>query len=198
MSAAGRSLITRRGSLAWCGFALVALLGPALATGIGARPAIDWQPALALSEPWRLWSAAWVHLSAAHLAVNAAGALLVAALGAAACLPARATLAWALAWPLTHALLAVRPSIDHYGGLSGVLHAGVAVCAMWLVRTSSGRRRAIGMAVMLGLVVKAVIEAPWRAELPVSDLLGIATVPLAHAAGVTAGTLAALLWPARR
>ena len=139
-----------------------------------------------------------MHFSAAHLGVNAAGALLVAALGVAAALPARATVAWALAWPLTHALLALRPEITRYGGLSGVLHAGVAVAATWLILSAAGRRRGIGIALLGGLVVKVVLEAPWRALLPVSEALGITTVPLAHAAGTIAGALAALLLARRR
>jgi rhomboid family GlyGly-CTERM serine protease len=189
------------GSLAWVGWTLVALLAPALATavltGTGTQPAIDWQPARALAEPWRLWSAAWVHLSSAHLIANSLGALLVALLGVAARLPLRATFAWALAWPLTHALLALRPAITSYGGLSGVLHAGIAVVAVWLIR-SAGRPRTIGIALLAGLLLKIASEAPWRAALPHSTALGIATVPLAHAAGAIAGTLAALLWSARR
>lgn len=187
-----RAALTRGG--AWAGFALLALLAPALVTGAGREPAIDWDPSRALAEPWRLWSAAWVHLNAKHLAVNALGAVLVAALGVAARLPWRACAAWAAAWPLTHAALWLQPGLASYGGLSGVLHAGVAVAAVWLLRATTRRTRAIGAALLCGLALKVVLEAPWRATLPFSDALGIATVPLAHAAGAVAGTLSAWLW----
>jgi rhomboid family GlyGly-CTERM serine protease len=178
---------------AWIGLALLGLLSPALLTGIGTRPAIDWRPSLALAEPWRWWSAAWVHLSGPHLLVNAVGAAVVALAGAIAHLPWRAAGAWALAWPLTHLLLLVRPSIVSYGGLSGVLHAGVAVVAVWLARSQHARSRPIGWALLAGLAVKVMFEAPWRELLPYSPTLGIATVPFAHAAGLVAGALSAWL-----
>jgi rhomboid family GlyGly-CTERM serine protease len=190
--ARGVRLIRRRGALAWVALALLALL-PALVTGVGAQPAIDFRAALAASQPWRLWSAAWVHYSAAHLAVNAAGTVLVAALGVAARLPPRAALAWALAWPLTHALLAVEPRIAYYGGLSGLLHAGVAVAGAWLVCSERGRPRAIGAALLGGLALKVFYEAPWREALPASPALGIVTAPLAHASGALCGAISGMV-----
>lgn len=193
MSRAGAAAAVARGG-AWAGFALLALLGPALVTGSGREPAIDWDPSRALAEPWRLWSAAWVHLNAKHLAVNALGAVLVGALGVAARLPWRACAAWATAWPLTHAALWLRPDLASYGGLSGVLHAGVAVAAVWLLRAATPRERTIGAALLGGLALKVVLETPWRPELPFSEALDIATVPLAHAAGAIAGTLCGGLW----
>ena len=42
-----------------------------------------------------------------------------------------------LARPLTQLGLLMRPDLLHYGGLSGVLHAGVAAAALWLVRASA-------------------------------------------------------------
>ena len=95
--------------------------------------ALDWQPDLAASQPWRAWTAAAVHWSALHLGANLAGLAVLAALGWVADLPRPAALAWACAWPMTHAGLLWRPELAHYGGLSGVLHAGVAVAALWLL-----------------------------------------------------------------
>jgi hypothetical protein len=128
------------------------------------------------------------------LAVNAAAAVIVAALGTAARLPPRAALAWAFAWPLTHAALALQPAITRYGGLSGVLHAGVAVAAVWTLRGERGLRRGVGALVLAGVALKVIAESPWHASLPHSAALGIATVPFAHAAGVVAGCLAAWVW----
>ena len=100
--------------------------------------AFDWQAALGLRQPWRLWTCAWVHWSGAHLAVNVAGAAVVAFVGRRARLSAAAALAWAVAWPLTQVLMAAVGSerlgvlMPHYGGLSGVLHAGAIVLGLAL------------------------------------------------------------------
>lgn len=149
--------------------------------------AIDWQPALAFTQPWRWFTAAFVHWSALHLGANLAGAAVLALFGWAAALPARAALAWALAWPLTHGALLVQPALTHYGGLSGVLHAGVAVAAVTLVWCATGRRRRIGLAVLIGLAVKIALEEPWAGPLTQPPGWDIAVAPLAHAAGALAG-----------
>lgn len=186
----------RAGPALWVGAALLLSL-PALVTGPGAAPAIDWQPAHAWDEPWRLWSAAWVHLNARHLAGNLVGTTLVAALGWVARVPPRATLAWMLAWPLTHCALALGSPPAHYGGLSGVLHAGVVIAADGLWRgvapdtTATARR--IGLALLAGTVLKVLLEAPFSATPPWSPWLGITVAPMAHAGGVAAGWLAGRL-----
>jgi rhomboid family GlyGly-CTERM serine protease len=153
---------------------------------------LDWQPALALQQPWRCITAAWVHLSGQHLAANLAGTLLVAAYGQAAGCGGRATLAWALAWPLTHAALALQPTLAHYGGLSGLLHAGVAVACWQLLRGAPGWRRAVGAAVLAMLLLKLLLEAPWQGG-PLRHPPGwdIAIAPLAHSSGALAGLLCA-------
>ncbi|MBC7726002.1 MAG: rhombosortase [Microbacteriaceae bacterium] len=153
---------------------------------------LDWQPTLALQQPWRCITAAWVHLSGRHLVGNLAGIVLVAAFGRAAGCGGRATLAWAGAWPLTHAALALQPTLGHYGGLSGLLHAGVAVACWQLLRGGRGQRRAVGAAVLATLVLKLLLEAPWQGG-PLRHGPGwdIAIAPLAHSSGALAGLLCA-------
>ena len=178
----------------WCAASALLLL-PALAGwwlgGPGTPPAIEWQRAHVFDQPWRWWSAAWVHYSALHLAANATGALLVATLGLAARLPARAAVAWLAAWPLTHLALWLRPGLASYGGLSGVLHAGVAVVVVSLLREASTRR--FGLVLGLGLLVKLLLELPWGPALRVGNPAEIATVPFAHATGAIVGALCAAL-----
>ena len=167
---------------------------------------LDWQPERAAAEPWRAFSGAFVHWSTDHLMANLLGAAVVAALGLAARLPLPATLAWAAAWPLTQAGLLLQPALAHYGGLSGVLHAGVAVAALWLLVRDVGTRRALGAAIGAGLFIKIILEEPWGEPLraPAGLLSGgwdIATAPLAHATGAVAGVVCAALalcWPARQ
>jgi rhomboid family GlyGly-CTERM serine protease len=188
------------GSRAWIG--LAALLR-ALAGGVawaavwapqGLPPtAIDWQPGLALHEPWRAFSAAALHYSALHLGANLVGCVLVAALGVTAQVPRRMAWAWFGAWPLTQLGLLVQPALLHFGGLSGVLHAGVAVAATHLLVTATGRRRALGAAVLLGAGIKVVSEAPWGEPLRHMPEWDIAVAPLAHTTGLVAGVLCGLL-----
>ena len=175
----------------WTALCLLAAGGALLAQALD--PALlRWQPELAFTQPWRWVSAAWVHLSALHLAANLLGTALVAALGRAAGCGGRAALAWALAWPLTQGGLLAQPALQQYGGLSGVLHAAVAVAAWQVLRAERGRRRAIGGALLAGLLAKLLLEAPWQGPLrqvPGWDLL---IAPGAHASGVAAGLLCAL------
>lgn len=188
----------RLNRLAWPALALL-LAASALALRGAATAHWDWQPALALTQPWRAWTAAVVHFSPMHLHADLAGCAAVAAFGVVARCGVRATLAWALAWPLTQATLAIEPGLAHYGGLSGVLHAGVAVAAAQVL-ADGGARRWVGAAVLAGLAVKLLLEAPWRGSLRILPGWDIAIAPLAHAGGAAAGLACALLlrvWPAR-
>jgi len=180
------------GGRAWCALAAVLAVGAALA--FGREPtALDWQPGLALREPWRGFSAVFVHYSTLHLLANLAGALLVGALGAFARVPASVAVAWLLAWPLTQVGVLARPDLLHYGGLSGVLHAGTACVAVQLVLHARGPRRAIGVLLLGALAIKVVSEVPWGPALRHPAGWDIATAPFAHASGLVAGVMAALL-----
>ncbi len=203
-----------RGGLPWPrlrdhAWALVALaLGlTALASRGASLAGWGWVRGHAWDEPWRWWSAAFVHLSDGHLAANLLGCAVVGAFGqfgaqAAGAAPAAAgrqgavpgatpardwALAWLAAWPLTHALLLAEPRLTGYAGLSGVLHAGVAVAALGLVAQGRGRARGIGAAVLAGLLVKLVLEAPWRTPVQVLGGWDIPVAVAAHATGAAAG-----------
>jgi rhomboid family GlyGly-CTERM serine protease len=179
---------------AWAALALLAALASVLAIGLPAAQ-LDWQPALAFAEPWRALTAAFVHWSGLHLGANLAGAAVVAAFGWAARVPLALTLAWAAAWPLTHFGLLLKPELAHYGGLSGVMHAGTAVGVIWLVAGPRAElpRGAwwIGGGVGVALVLKLLLEAPWGPALRTSDEWDIAIAPLAHSSGAVAGALCA-------
>jgi rhomboid family GlyGly-CTERM serine protease len=180
------------GGRAWCALAAVLAVGAALA--FGREPTVlDWQPSLALREPWRALSAVFVHYSALHLIANLAGALLVGALGAFARVPASVAVSWLLAWPLTQVGVLARPDLLHYGGLSGVLHAGTACVAVHLLVNARGPRRAIGVLLLGALAIKVVSEVPWGPALRHPAGWDITTAPFAHASGLAAGVMAALL-----
>lgn len=177
----------------WCAASVLATWLPA--------NSLDWQPAHALAEPWRAFTAIAVHWSPQHLGTNLLATAVVGAYGFAAGVPRRATLAWGLAWPLTHAALALQPALAHYGGLSGVLHAGVAIVCLHLLVHGRGLRRAVGAGVGIGLVAKLWSEEPWAAALQTSQGWDIALAPLAHTTGALAGLACAALalaWLRRR
>ncbi|CAD5373114.1 Rhombosortase [Rubrivivax sp. A210] len=176
---------SRSAAWAWATVGGALMAGSLLALWLPAA-ALDWQPALAASEPWRAFSAAFVHWSPLHLGANLAGCAVVVAYGRAARTPAALALAWLAAWPLSQLGLLAQPALAHYGGASGVLHAGVAVATLGLL-VQPGRARLIGGAVALGLVAKIVLEEPWGPPLRTGGGWDIAVAPLAHASGALAG-----------
>ena len=161
----------------------------------GADPSLglDWQPARFGAQPWRAWTAAFVHYSDRHLLTNLAGALTVAALGLAARVPLRSVITWALVWPLVQVGLLLQPGLQHYGGLSGVLHAGVAVVATHLLWSASPTQRRIGIAVLAGLLLKLLGEAPWAGVISHPSGWDIAVAPGAHVSGVLVGMVLSAL-----
>jgi hypothetical protein len=116
--------------------------------------------------------------------------VLVGALGWTARVPVAMALAWVLAWPLVHVALLLQTELTHYGGLSGVLHAGVAVVAVHLV-CEGAKQRGIGVLMAVLLAAKVASEAPW---VPIQHAgLGIVVAPLSHATGALAGAACAVL-----
>ena len=180
------------GGRAWCALAAVLAAGAALAFGRDTT-AFDWQPSLAPAQPWRAFSAAFVHYSALHLSANLAGAVLVGALGFFARVPSSVAAAWLVAWPLTQLGLLARPDLLHYGGLSGVLHAATACVGWQLAAHAHGQRRAIGVLILAGVAIKVASESPWGPPLRTPAGWDIATAPFAHASGLVAGLVAAIV-----
>jgi hypothetical protein len=178
---------------AWLGvaglFGAAALVGQALP-----HEALDWQPGLVGTQPWRAFGPIGVHYSTAHLIGNLAGIALAAVYGVAALVPARLAGAWLAAWPLTHLALLLRPELLHYGGLSGVVHAGVAAIVVWVLASGRSRaQRVVGALVAIGFVAKLLSEAPWGPTLRHPEGWDIAVAPLVHTTGAVAGALCAAL-----
>lgn len=153
------------------------------------RAALDWQPALIAAEPWRAVSAAFAHWTLIHLAANLAGCAVLALLGWRAALGPREALAGLVALPLTQLGLLLRPELAHYAGLSGALHALTAIAALSLL-ARGGRQRWVGAAIVLGLVIKLLLEAPLGPLLRHAPGLDFPVAPLAHLTGALAGALA--------
>ena len=180
------------GRAAWLGVALL-LAAAALAGWPMPRNVLDWQPALAFTEPWRAVTAVGVHYSGQHLGVNLAGLIVTALFGVVARPPVPIAWAWLAAWPSTQFGLLMKPELLHYGGLSGVLHAGFAVIVAFLLVTGTRAQRWVAAAVLIGGVAKLLNEAPWGPALRHPPGWDIAIAPLAHTTGALAGVLCAVL-----
>ncbi len=194
-------MTAHRSGCVWA--AVAAVLGMAalaLALTGAPREALDWQPQLAATQPWRLWTAGLVHLSPGHLLANLAGCAVVGAFGWAAHIDRPGVLAWLVAWPLGHAGLLVVPELQHYAGLSGVLHAGVVVAALSLCWHGTGRRRWIGVAVLAGVALKLGLERPWSSPVQHAPGWDFPIAGVAHLSGALAGLLcgALALWATAR
>lgn len=180
----------RPGTL-WLLTCVALALGSVLAVAAD-RTLLDWQPQRAWPEAWRWWSAALAHFTPMHLGLNLLATALVAAYGWAARVPAVVALAWVASWPFTHLALLAKPELAHYGGLSGVLHGGVAATTVWLVLRGAGAQRVVGWMMALGQCAKLLLEQPWGAALHPPGEVDVAVAPLAHASGSIAGALLAL------
>lgn len=189
--------VARTGAFAWPAVAAAFAVAATLLAQFGDAARLAHVPSLATGEPWRAWTSALVHLSPLHLAANVAGAVAVGALGAVARLRWPFALAWLVSWPLAQVALLLRPDLERYAGLSGVLHAGVAIAAVALVARADRPRRIVGVLLLAGLIAKVIFEAPWREALRQVPGWDIAIAPFAHASGLAvglaAGVVAALL-----
>jgi rhomboid family GlyGly-CTERM serine protease len=198
--AASDPFAARPGRLGWWSVAAGLALGALAAMAVDPLR-LDWQPGLAWAQPWRWWSGAWVHWSLGHLGANFAGTALIAVLGARARADRADAWAWFAAWPLTQLGLLLQPSLLHYGGLSGVLHAGVVIAALGLLLREVGLRRAVGALILGGVALKVGLEQPWQGGLRQVPGWQIAIAPAAHLSGAVAGLLcglAAATWRRRR
>jgi len=153
------------------------------------REVLDWQPSLAASQPWRAVTAAFVHWTPIHLAANLAGCAVLALLGHRAKLGKREALAGLIALPLTQLALLLRPDLQRYAGLSGELHALVAIAALSLLVRRS-REHYIGAAIALGLIAKLALEHPLGPALRATQGFDFAVAPFAHLTGALAGLIA--------
>lgn len=188
----------RTGLLSWLALCLVLALPAAALPPIALDLPSAWPVAMqslvlhpsqgCQQSPASWWATAWVHGSEPHLWRNLAGVALIAAMGWTARVGPATTLAWLLAWPLTHMGMLWRPELTSYVGLSGVLHAGAAIVALHQIITpATPRARWPGWALLLGLCTKVVMENPWGAVLILSSASAIKVAPWAHFSGVLAG-----------
>ena len=141
---------------------------------------------LADGEVWRLWSGHLVHAGSAHLALDCGAALVLLTLVR----PWRYLL---LGAPLLSlAILAVRPDLESYCGLSGLLHGWTILAAALLARDRGlGTWRVAAGLLVVAVTAKAAYEAAFDVSLFTTDeSMGVPTIREAHLLGAITGLLA--------
>jgi rhomboid family GlyGly-CTERM serine protease len=153
--------------------------------------ALEYRRALLLSQPWRLVTGHFTHLSLLHAMVNCVALILLTNIFSD---RLRAWEQWAVLFGASLGISLVfwvaMPGLIWYRGLSGDLHAlYFAGCIVWL-RTSHGRSRWLPIAAIAGGTIKVLLEQPWSETFPWADWLGAPVVPQAHLIGALIGTAA--------
>lgn len=149
-------------------------------------------PDAALQQPaWVWWTTAWLHGSEQHLTRNLLALALIALLGAASHVTPRSAIVWALAWPATHLGMLAQPgSLHTYIGMSGVLHAGVAIVAIQQIELAHNRERQfMGWGLLIALGIKILMENPWSHILIQPTGSDITVAPWSHLSGSVLGVI---------
>ena len=171
--------------------AVAALLALAAALQLaGAGPALRYsREAVAGGQVWRLVTASLVHLGPAHLALNAAGTVLIAALVGAHLRPPGWAGAWlACALAVGAGLWWGQPQIGWYVGLSGVLHGLVVTGAIAALHE---RRERLFATVVLAAIAGKLAWEQWSGAMPgTARLAGGPIVTEAHLYGALGGVFA--------
>lgn len=160
---------------------------------------LEYRRSVAFTEPWRLLTSHFVHLTLLHAALNAVALLLLGRLFEDRLRPLE-FFGILLVAPIVISLAFrfLLPELFWYRGLSDVLHAiYFAGCVVWIA-TAIGRLRWLAIAALLAGTVKVLVEQPWDASFPVHEVLRIAVVPQAHLIGAVVGAAAGLLLRPRR
>jgi membrane associated rhomboid family serine protease len=141
-----------------------------------------------------LWSTSLVHLSGAHLLANLLALAVLAVLGA--CLDAgrAATLALLVAWPLGTLALLGWPQVAGCSGMSGLLHAMVAV--LWAHTALRGSAKPVSYVIFAVLALKLLSEHAWSQPIAFDPNWGFNVVYAAHLTGAASGALFGLLFEA--
>ncbi len=140
------------------------------------------------SEPWRLWSAHWVHITPWHWVLNAAALALLPEIFWTA-RPRLFVLLWLLLPPLLSLMFwQFLPSLTAYAGLSGVLHGIYLPLALDATRSLDRAERRMGWLVSIGLLCKVGYEA-YSGSSQTAALIGAHVILQAHQYGAALGLL---------
>lgn len=181
----------RKAPARWWGLlALLVAIAALQALPASTRAWLRYEPqALAGGQWWRLLSAHWVHLSAAHAALNACGLVLCCALADATWTPRRLVARMALLGGAISLLLwSFSPQVTDYVGMSGVLYG----LMVWMLLPAACQQRDRLAACMLALLLAWLGWQSWAGPDPREErLIGGYIVTQAHWFGLLGGLVGA-------
>jgi len=151
---------------------------------------LAWDAAQWTRHPWTLWTAAWVHTSAGSLSGNLLALAALTVLGAAFGAGRPASLALAVAWPLTTLALLLWPEVASYAGLGGPNHAAAAVLAVHVARRTT--LKPLAALLFGGIGLKLALERAWVQPVAFDPSWGFNVVYAAHLVGTVAGIACAI------
>lgn len=166
---------------------------------LGLAEELEYLRPLLASEPWRLFTGHFVHISWLHAVLNCVALLLLERLFEGRLHRGEQWIVLAAA-PLSISLIfwIALPELLWYRGLSGTLHAFYfAGCIVWLAAVA-GRARWLPVAAVAGGAIKVLLEQPWDTTFPFREWLGASVVPQAHLIGALVGIAAGLYFAAAR
>lgn len=142
-----------------------------------------------LSEPWRWWTAHWVHVGWVHYILNVL---------ALACLPLlfpniriKTLLALLIILPplLSLSFYVFYPNVYAYAGLSGILHGLFIFCALVSLKEKKERNFAL---IVLSLILIKILWESFFGALQTEQLIGHPVLTQAHLLGVIFGSVCAI------
>lgn len=141
-----------------------------------------------LIQPWRLWTAHWVHITVLHWLFNAAALVLLPEIF----WTMRSRL-FLLLWFVLPVAISVMfwffmPNLNAYAGLSGVLHGLYLALALDAIRSPSLAERRMGWLISAGVVCKVAFEA-YSGSSQTAALIGANVILQAHQYGAVLGVL---------
>lgn len=160
--------------------------------------ALTWQAEGWTDKPWTLWTSSWVHMNTPHLIGNQVALGALTALAWVVRPTMACAVAWLLAWPLLQLSLWLWPQIGYAVGLSGLLHAGLAVAAAQLLlgRIAVPQAQRWGILLALGLLLKLLLEKAWSYPVVWDAGNNMSVVQAAHLGGVFWGGVMGLAFGA--
>lgn len=166
-------------------------VGCAAAWALGNPASLTWHTESWASHPWTLWTASLGHLSGAHLGANLLALGAIAVLGHALRLDRPATVALAVAWPLSTLSLLLWPQVTGYSGLSGFNHAAVLVIWSQLAMKTGASQfgKPLAFALFIGAGIKLLTEHAWTQPVVFDPNWGFNVVTAAHLGGAVAGAV---------